>query len=110
MSHGGRPADEMRPYHQRTDPLTEEQAAILVACRDHGGLVLRYWDADTRKAWTTAECAKATLKNRRPEIRFNERAVRGMVLRDWLRQDGEQIEITAIGEQAIARAKQTEAA
>jgi hypothetical protein len=105
-----KPADDMRPYHQRTDPLTEEQVAILVACRDHGGLALRYWEAGSRQAWTTAACAKVTPKNRRPEIRFNERTVRGMVLRDWIRQDGEQIEITAIGEQAIARAKRTEAA
>jgi hypothetical protein len=110
VSHGGRPTDETRSWYQRTDPPTEEQGTILVACRDQGGLVLRAWEYGTREAWTTGVCARVTTKSTRPEIRYREVVVRGMVRRDWLRQDGDQIEITELGERAIARAKQTEAA
>jgi hypothetical protein len=99
--------------YQRTDVPTSEMVAILVACRDQGGLVLRDWEGGSKTAWTTAECSRATPKNRRPEMRCNARTVLGMVKKGWLRAiDGEHIEITELGERAIKRGQgqQTEAA
>lgn len=108
MGHRVRPSDETPSWHQRTDTPTTEMVTILVACRDGGGLVLRYWEAGSRTAWTTAACSRVTRDNRRPDTRCNARTVIGMVRRGWLRQiDGEHIEITELGERVAEQGQGT---
>lgn len=96
--------DERPARLQRTDTPDDRQAEILVRARDEGGLRDVSWCGGDRGGWTTAVIARGLAPNTKPPWTAHAVLVRGMVRRDWLRQDGDEIEITALGEQALARA------